>query len=241
MKKEIIEALCKAIAPTTPTAPRERGMVASLLIAVGKKEGQPISALELARLVDVRIRQKKDRDPLTPDKIVEEIQATLDLLEMCEFMLEARRRQACQTQKEMFQVALGKAPTEKEKLIKAAIEGEKYPLDFTTGLIRMGVPGDSPAKRLANWWEFFKYGYSMDRFMESDAFAMGLEHFKQLPEAELREAFEKHKKTDWPNADLLWIRAQNWLSWHQCDVLKKRETAGKASGAARKAKTTRKK
>jgi hypothetical protein len=204
-------------------------------------EGPSINAAELARLVDVRLRQRKDSGGLKPEKIVEEIESTLDLVEMCEFMLEARRRQRRQTTSAMFHVAFDTALTDREKLIKAAIEGEKYPLDFTTGLIRMGVPGDSPAKRLANWWEFFKHGYSMDRFMESSAFAMGSEHFKQLPEAELREAFEKQKKTDWPNADLLWFRAQNWWSWHQRNVLKKKEIAGKASGAARKAKTRGKK
>jgi hypothetical protein len=242
MKKEIIKALCKTIAPTTPTDPKERGRVASLLMAVGKKEGPPISALELARLVDVRLRHKKAPAGIAPEKIVEEIEATLDLVEMCEFMLEARRRQAGQTQSEMFQVALDTAPTDREKQIKERIYAERnYPLDFTTGLRRMGVPGDSAAKLEANFWEYFKHGYSMDRFMESGAYAMGWEHFKQLPEAELREAFEKDKQTVWLNADILWFRAQNWLSWHQRDVLKKREKAGKASGAARKAKTRGKK
>jgi hypothetical protein len=242
MKKEIIKALCKTIAPTPPTDPREKGRVASLLMAVGKKEGPSINAAELARLVDARLRQKKDRDTLTPDKIVEEIQATLDLVEMCEFMLEARRRQAGQTQSEMFQVAFDTALTDLEKQIKERIYAEKiWPLDFATGLRRMGVQGDSAAKLEANFWEFFKHGYSMDRFMESGAYVMGWENFKQLPEAELREAFEKEKKTDWPNADLLWFRAQNWWSWHQRDVQKKREIAGKASGAARKAKTKGKK
>lgn len=241
MKKEIIKALCKTIAPKPPTDPRERGIVASLLMAVGKKDGPSISALELARLVDVRLRQKKDHGPLTPDKIVEEIESTLDLVEMCDFMVEARRRQAGKTQSEMFQVALDTAPTEKGKQIKERIYAEKnYPLDFTTSLIRMGVPGDSPKKREANWWEFFKHGHSMDRFMQSGAHETGWEHFKQLPEAELREAFEKEKKFIWRNADVLWFTARNWLSWHQRDVLKKRENAGKASGAARKAKTRRK-
>jgi hypothetical protein len=242
MKQENIKALCKAIAPTTPTDPEERGRVAKLLRDYGKKEGPAINAAELARLVDVRLRQRKDRDGLKPEKIVEEIEATLDLVEMCEFMLGARRRQSRETTSAMFESALGKALTDREKQIKERIYAERsYPLDYATGLIRMGVPGDSAAKRLANWWEFFKHGYSMDRFMETNAGAISWEHFKQLPEAELREAFEKEQKADWPNADVLWFRAQNWWSWHQRDVLKKRETAGKASGAARKAKTRRKK
>jgi hypothetical protein len=172
---------------------------------------------------------------------VEEIESTLDLVEMCEFMLEARRRQRRQTTSAMFESALGTALTDREKQIKAAIERESYPLGFATGLRRMGVPGDSAAKLEANFWEFFKHGYSMDRFLESGAYATGLEHFKQLPESELREAFEKQKKTDWPNADVLWFRAQNWLSWHQRDVKKKRTRAGEASGKARKPKPKRKK
>lgn len=241
MRQEIIEALCKTIAPTTPTDPVERGRVASLLMAFGNKEPPSINAAELARLVDMRLRQRKDRDGLKPEKIVEEIEATLDLVEMCEFMLESRRRQSRQTTSAMFNAALEKPPTEKESQIKTAIEKEKYPLDFTTGLRRMGVPGDSSAQLLANFWEFFKHSYSMRRFMESGADAMGWEHFQQLPEEELREAFEREKKTKWPNAHLLWSIAQNWLSWHQRNVVKKRETAGKASGAARRAKTKRNK
>lgn len=241
MKQEIIEALCKTIAPTTPTDPAERGRVGNLLMAFGNKERPSINAAELARLVDMRLRQRKDRDGLKPEKIVEEIEAALDLVAMCEFMLESRRRQSRQTTSAMFESALGMARTDREKQVKAAIEGEKYPLDFETGLIRMGVPGDSSAKRLANFWEFFKHSYSMDRFMESGAEWTGWEHFQQLPEEELREAFEREKNTKWPNADLLWFRAQNWLSWHQRNVVKKRETAGKASGAARRAKTKRNK
>lgn len=241
MKKEIIEALCKTIAPTIPTDPTERGKVSGLLYEIRKQAEPSINAAELARLVDLRLRQRKDRDGLKPEKIVEEIEATLDLVEMCEFMLESRRRQSRQTTSAMFESALGTARTDKEKQIKAAIEGEKYELDFETGLIRMGVPGDSSAKRLANFWEFFKHGYSMDRFMESGTYASGWEHFKQLPEEELREAFERERKTKWKNADHLWFVARNWLSWHERDVMKKRETAGKASGAARKAKSKGKK
>jgi hypothetical protein len=238
MKQEIIEALCKAIAPVTLTNPEERGRMAGLLAKFRDGEGLSISAADLARLVDVRLRQKKDRDGMAPEKIVEEIESTLDLVEMCEFMLEARRRKSRQTTNAMFNAVFGQAPTEKERQIKAAIEGEKrWPLDFATGLIRMGVPGDSPVKRSANWWEFFKHSYSMDRFMESGAYAMGWEHFKQLPEAELRKVFENEKNRCWENADVLWFTAQNWLSWHQRDVLKKKEIAGKASGAARKART----
>jgi hypothetical protein len=241
MNQEIIEALSKAIAPNTPTDSVERGRVAGMLAKIRDSEGPSISVAELARLVDVRLRQRKDRDGLKPVNIVEEIESTLDLVEMCEFVLEARRRQRRQTTSAMFESALGTAYTDREKQIKAAIERESYPLDFATGLIRMGVPGDSAAKRLANWWEFFKHGYSMDRFMESGAYAQGWEHFKQLPEEELREAFEKEKKTKWPNADLLWFRAQNWWSWHQRDVMKKRTRAGEASGKARKPKPKRKK
>jgi hypothetical protein len=226
MNQEIIEALSKAIAPNTPTDSVERGRVAGMLAKIRDSEGPSISVAELARLVDVRLRQRKDRDGLKPVKIVEEIESTLDLVEMCEFVLEARRRQRRQTTRAMFESALGTALTDREKQIKAAIERESYPLDFATGLIRMGVPGDSAAKRLANWWDFFKHGYSMD---------------KQLPESELREAFEKQKKTDWPNADVLWFLAQNWLSWHQRDVKKKRTRAGEASGKARKPKPKRKK
>lgn len=233
MKQEIIEALCKTIAPTTPTDPVERGKVAGLLSELRNQQGPSINAAELARLVDMRLRQRKDRDGMAPEKIVEEIQATLDLVEMCEFMLEARRRQRRQTTSAMFNTVFETAPTEQEKQIKAAIEGERYPLDFATSLIRMGVPGDSEAKRLAKWWEFFKHSYSMNRFIESGAYGMGWEHFKQLPEAELREAFEKEKKTIWPNAGVLWVTAQSWLSWHPRDVLNKREKAGKASAKAR--------
>ena len=221
MKKEIIKALCKAIAPTTPTAPIERGRVASLLMAVGKKEGPSINAAELARLVDVRLRQRKDPAGIAPEKIVEEIEATLDLVEMCEFMLEARRRQSRQTTTAMFNVALEKAPTEKEKQIKAAIEGEKYPLDFTTGLIRMGVPG-SPDKREKTYWEYFK------------------RHCGGT-ESEIRESFEKWKKIGWENVYSLLATAQQFGRWWNASVLLNKRVAGKASGKARKPHSKRKK
>lgn len=242
MKQEIIEALSKAIAPNTPTDSVERGRVAGMLGKFRDSEGPSINAAELARLVDVRLRQRKDSGGLKPEKIVEEIESTLDLVEMCEFMLEARRRQRRQTTRAMFESALAKKPTERERQIKERIYAERnWPLDFATGLIRMGVPGDSVAKRLANWWEFFKHSYSMERFMESGAYAKGWEHFKQLPESELREAFEKEKKRRWQNEDDLWFTAQNWLNWRQNDVLKKKTRAGEASGKARKPKPKRKK
>lgn len=234
MKQENIEALCKAIAPTTPTDPRERGRVASLLLDFGKKEGPSISAAELARLVDARLRQRKDRDGLKPEKIVEEIEATLDLVGMCEFMLEARRRQARQTQSEMFQVAFEKTPTasemqiadpverekkvtermKRERQIRDKIEGETFPLDFATGLIRMGVPG-SPAKREEIYWEYFK------------------QHCAGT-ESEIRESFEKWKKIGWRNVHDLLPTAEQFGRWRDASVRLNKRAAGKASAKARK-------
>ena len=235
MKEETIEALCKHIAPTTPTAPLERGRIADLLMSFGRRNGPCINAMELSRLVEMRLRHHGNRKGVGPEKIIEEIEATLDLVEMCEFILEARRRQSGQTQSKMFSLALEKRLTDEEKQIKATIEGSKYPLDFATGLIRMGVGGDKASEREAKWWEYFKHAQSMTALMKSGEFLTGLTHFELLPEAELREAFEAVKETAWENADVLWHEAQNWLHWRQKDVRKKRREAGKSSAAKRQA------
>jgi len=231
MKKEIIEALCKAIAPTTPTDHKERNRVASLLLAVGKKLEQSMNAAELARLVDLRLRQKKDRDTHTPDKIVEEIQATLDLVEMCEFMLEARRRQAGQTQSEMFQCALGMAPTEKEKQINAAI----YPMKFTAGLIKMGVP----EKRRDEWyWSFFKDKFPFWEWVKSGRGkfnSSGSPELRDIPEDEIEAAYDQHKAEKWEAWQLGNVASQ-WRPWYEEHKHDPQKLGGINSAKARAAK-----
>jgi hypothetical protein len=232
MKKEIIKALCKVIAPKTPTDPAERNRVASLLLNFGKKEGPSINAAELARLVDLRLRQRKDRDGIAPEQIVEEIEATLDLVEMCEFMLEARRRQARQAQSEMFQVSLGTAPTEKEKQINAAI----YPMKFTAGLIKMGVP----EKRRDEWyWRFFKDKYPLWDWVESGGFILdssGSPELRNIPEDEIKAAYDQRKAEGWLTAWNLGNVASQWSLWYEAHKHDPQKLGGINSAKARAAK-----
>jgi hypothetical protein len=232
MKPKIIEALCKAIAPTTPTDPIERNRVGSLLLTVGKKKGPSITAPELARLVDVRLRQRKDPAGITPEKIVEEIEATLDLVEMCEFMVEVRRRQAGQTQSEMFQCALGTAPTEKEKQINAAI----YPMKFTAGLIKMGVP----EKRRDEWyWSFFKDKYPLWEWVESGGSkfdSSGSPELRDIPEDEIKAAYDQRKAEGWRYAWLLGNVASQWCRWYEAHKHDPQKLGGINSAKARAAK-----
>ncbi len=240
MKKTIIKALCNTIAPTTPTEQKERDRVASLLMAVRKKDGPSITAPELARMVDERLRQKQVRQkqvttPIIPEKIVEEIveeiEDVLDLVEMCEFMLEARRRQTKQTQSEMFQAALGSAPTEKEKQINAA----NYPMKFTAGLIKMGVP----EKRRDEWyWSFFKDKYPLWEWVESGARrfdSSGSPELRDIPEDEIKAAYDQRKAEKWEAWTLQNIASQ-WCSWYQVHKHDHKKLGGQNSAKARAAK-----
>ena len=236
MKKTIIKALCNTIAPTTPTEQKERDRVASLLMAVGKKDGPSITAPELARLVDVRLRQKKGTTGITPEKIVEEIEDILDLVGMCEFMLEARRRQTKQTQSEMYQAALGTTPTdlgtmptEKKEQINAAI----YPMKFTAGLIKMGVP----EKRRDEWyWSFFKDKYPLWEWVESGARrfdSSGSPELRDIPEDEIKAAYDQRKAEGWQYAWHLGNVASQWCNWYQVHKHDHKKLGGQNSAKAR--------
>ena len=227
MKQEIIEALCNTLAPTTPTDPRERGRLANLFMAFGKRNGPSISGADLARLVDLRLRQRKDSKKIETREVVEEIESTLDLVELCEFMLEVRRGQSGKTQSMMFNLALENRLTDQEKQIKAAIERESYPLDFHKGLIRMGVPGDSAKERESLYWQYFKSPYANGQV--------------QHPEDDLKRCYEEQTQGQWENAHDLLASASQWLRWWKSEKSKKKSAAGKESGKARKQRSASKK
>lgn len=223
-----------------PDEARRRGMLAKVLLDVGKQEGPAITVAELARLVDVRLRSRfKDKKP-DAEKIAEEIESTLDLVESCQWLLHARRVQWQTRTHEYAKSILEKPLTEQEKEIKA----QKYRLAFDKGLICMGVPGNNAKEREAKYFEHFKSRYALGKFMSSGGSywdADALAKFEQPPESETRECFELNKVEGWQNVELLLSAAESWRRWWEPQKVKMRSAAGKASGEARKPRAKRKK
>ena len=262
MKRETIEVLFKTIAPTTRSGPIERGSqegiklakecdrLARIKFAFEQKKEPSINAIELARLVDLRLRQRKAREKvatkeiveeneskldqqkareeIATKEIVEEIESTLDLVEMCEFMLEARRLQLKDTKTEMSKAFAEINLTKEQGQKKAVIDAESYPLVFHKGLIRMGVPGDSSEKRERAFWEYYKSPFANDDV--------------PLPENdELRKSFKERTRLPWNNARELWCSTTQWLCYWNSEKSKKKSAAGKKSGKARKQRSKSKK
>lgn len=248
MKKETTRAMAESIAQRsreTRTPQEHRARMAGLTNKLRDQKGPSISASELARIVELRLRKKNEKSNSTPAEIVEEIEATLDLVEMCEIVMEYRRPQWAETVSNISDAVHSDGePSELEKGINAAT----YPMSFTAGLIKMGVPEKG---REDKYWDFFKDQYPRWLWVKSctDRYSQSVEDYTAIhpiPAGEIEQAFEKEKKMGWPDKWTLGNMADQWKRWwaiHKSDGQRlggRRAVESKAKAKNEKAKLPQK-
>lgn len=231
MKKETIKALAEKL---NPTSREELHQVAQ---AMSKVDLFPeIEPMELARLVEMRMRKK---GASSATDMVNEIESTIDMVQACEFMLAVRRLRWRADERQIKETIYGTPePTEKEKAIYAA----EYPMEFKAGLIKMGVP----ERDREGWYEkFYRDRYAYWRYAESPSswpsFAAFIESHT-FTDTEIKAAFERVKAEGWTKADYLQNITSQWEAWWSVHKHDGRRKGGKESGNARAAKkaTTKK-
>ncbi len=226
---------------------RRQGVLAAALREF-EKEGVGISAVELVRLVDMRLRRSAVGSKLTSADIGREIEETLDLVEQCQWRILLREKEwssrTARLAGEWFSTPL----TPQETEVRRKIENESYPLDFQKGLILMGVNGSSPAKREEAFWPFLleqckssaqhthMYGGALDGRVAN---VRSLDDFIEPPESQHREVLERYKREGWKAARWLVMEREMWQRHKHRKTKENRSMAGRKSGEVRKPKERR--
>lgn len=241
MKAETITALAEKLWAASTQDEQKKGVHywAMTLVELKKQQSPPITAADLARLVDLRLREGTPQGKVPATAMVEEIEATLDLVEACQVMLVERQERWQATVSGIRQaITNDDNPSEKVKGIRTAT----YPMKFEAGLIRMGVP----EKRRDEWyWSFFKDKYSLWEWVESGVSKYDLSGspvLRDIPEDEIKAAYEQRKAEGWRDAWLLENVAGQWCLWyelHKHDGQRKGGKEGAKSRAKKKAQSAR--
>lgn len=204
--------------------------------ALDPKQGPRITAAELARLVDARMRQKGVLAKDSAEAMMEEIEATLDLVEACEVML-VNRQEQWKTSVSWLKQAIADAGDKPSEIVKG-IRAASYPMKFETGLIRIGVPERG---REDKFWRCFQEwllkvnhreasnGQSLSEYIESRPFT----------DDEIREVFMKCKAEGWQNARHLEVAERGWREWWAKHKHDGQKMGGKRSVEARAKKKSK--
>jgi hypothetical protein len=203
MKPETIAALANKFDTTS-----EAGLTKLAKALTNSQPFPAINSMDLARLVEMRMRKKGGS---SPKDMVDEIEDTLDLVQACELMLTVRRFD-WQTDEPKVKKALFLKPD--PSLKESGIRADDFPLKFNSGLIRMGVP---ETDREGWFWRFFKDRYpfwqAVELSLHSNQSVCEYLESQNLTDAEIRTAFDQRKLTPWSKPDLLNVMDQ-WERWY---------------------------
>jgi hypothetical protein len=225
MKKELLKAI-------TEHLKSDRGQCAQ--IANDLKDGlPPIEPMELARIVELRMKREGNH---SPKGIAQEIDAALDLIEACHVMTLDRNRRRRSKGWETSRAAFDTEPSGFE----LAIRGDSYPMKFTSGLIRMGIP---EREREWKFEQFFRGIYPQWRWVETGCHDLFEDFIKAYPvtSAEITAAFEKLKIEGWSSAFHLGNVYVQWAKWWQTHKHDAQKLGGQRSAEQRAEKAAKKK
>jgi hypothetical protein len=225
MKPELLKAI-------TEHLKSDRGQCAQ--IANDLQDGLPdIDPLELARIVEMRLKKENHRSPAT---IAQEIDAALDLIEACRVMTLDRSRRKRSEGWKASRTAFDEEPTDKEK----AIRDESYPLKFNTGLTRMGVPEKEQEWKFE---QFFRGIYPQWRWVETGCHGLFEDFIKAYPvtPGEITAALGKLKIEGWSSASHLGNVHDHWAKWWQAHKHDAQKLGGQRSAKKRATEAAKKK
>lgn len=234
-KTSLQEAIAARIKKNNQLSDKEwRESIIGLKTALIDEKGPNITAAELARIVDVRLRSKKATE-LDVETIAREIEAAIELVEMCQWMLHIRRSKW--TERVMNQPVdfSHNILTKEERKIKDAIYSKKT-LTFEMGLKTMTMHGRTHARRAENYkafldWALQKWNWPASapadwpwiELMEDDVKCPGVS-----------EVFDRRSESGWPTARDLWNETKLWLQWEPIKKTSNKMRGGKAPRGKRK-------
>lgn len=223
--------------------PLRKGTIASVVSEM-EKEGVAISPVDLARLVDTRLRRSASNKTPDYETIAAEIEATLDLVEHCQWRIGLRKKEWGARCRKWAEPYFARLMPPEEKAARAKIEEQTYPLDYHRGLILIGVGGDGPKKREARYWPFLRQQFAsfalwesfMGREMSKQDICEEVETYAREHESEIKEQLKCRKEQGWADADHVLRERDSWQKWNLHQTKQKRSAAGRKSGEARKPK-----
>lgn len=156
--------------------------------------GPAISVAQLATLVDARVHGRFGKGPIDGKTLVAEIESTLDLIEMCQWLLVARKREWKSMVPDLCGIERStpapiKTPSrlsEQEEKEVELIRRKKYPLKFERGLSEFGsgMRSATVANRNSRFSKFFANCYREWDWSDAPPGALGLfSIFPSMPAA----------------------------------------------------------
>jgi hypothetical protein len=210
-----------------------------------EKEGLAISAADLARLVDARLRRSTKGGTIDHEAIAAEIESTLDLVEHCQWLMCLRRVEWAERTNNWCKPYFTAPEPPAEREARLRVEAASLPIPFDKALILLGVGGNNSRQREDKFYPFYRglclFGAQMNhRYGHLKSGQAGtareLDDFIEPTEAEFRAMYERRKTEGWSDAKHLLRERRQFQQWNLEQTKEKRSKAGKASGKARKPK-----
>lgn len=237
--------------------PLTREVLTQVFASEKMTEGPSIDVFELAQLVDQRLRGRnvcggesdKSRwksERVEPKTVADEIDAVLDLVEMCQVMLFIRKCKWGALPNDLCNAepleGSGNGNSEKQrknlKSAEANIAKCSVPMKFQPGLIKIGLRDDATAQRTARYEKFFlecAVHWSVmslppglrNLFLPQpdsrfpDFISDEIEPWIMddgIPPEKVKEALEALKQNGWGDKEsMIWVAKKYW-AWHEADI-----------------------